>query len=73
MGQDKVQSGISSSPAAPIIKGSHNEHGVHDHASAEPMPVDHKASAPHLAKDVVCGMTVDMDTTAHRAKYQGQT
>ena len=73
MGQDKVQSGISSSPAAPIIKGSHNEHGVHDHASAEPMPVDHKASAPHLAKDVVCGMTVDMDATAHRAKYQGQT
>ena len=37
------------------------------------MPLDHKAGAPHLAKDVVCGMTVDMDATAHRAEYQGQT
>ena len=38
-----------------------------------PMPVETKASAPHLVKDVVCGMTVDADATQHRAEYQGQT
>ncbi len=37
-----------------------------------PMPVANKASAPHLVKDVVCGMTVDADATEHRAEYQGR-
>ena len=38
-----------------------------------PTPQEKKASAPHLVKDVVCGMTVDANATQHRAEYQGQT
>ena len=38
-----------------------------------PMPVENKSRAPHLVKDVVCGMTVDAETTPHHAEYQGQT
>ena len=37
------------------------------------MPVENKSRAPHLAKDVVCGMTVDANAAEHRAEYQGQT
>ena len=50
----------------------HGAHG-HQHASAEVVPLRRAPPAPHLVTDVVCGMTVDADTTPNRAEYEGQT
>ena len=74
MDQDKISGGISPPSSDPIVETNHG-HRAHDHhhASAEAASRGHKADAPHLATDVVCGMTVDMDATAHRADYRGQT
>ena len=45
----------------------HDAHGHHHH--------DHGAAAPaaDLARDPVCGMSVDPHKTAHRANYKGHT
>jgi Cu+-exporting ATPase len=41
--------------------------------SAEVHVLDHPAAAQHVATDLVCGMTVDADTTPHHAEFRGQT
>ena len=74
MAGDHAPSEMSSSPAQPV-EGSHGAHVEHDDHSAhgEVILLDRAVTAPHLVKDIVCGMTVDADTTPHRAEHQGQT
>ena len=59
-----------SHPAAQKPAHDHQRHGEHSHAgndlAASPL-------APSLAKDPVCGMTVDPRTAKHRTEHRGQT
>ena len=59
-----------SHPGAQKPAHDHQRHGEHSHAgddlAASPL-------APGLAKDPVCGMTVDPRTAKHRTEYRGQT
>jgi len=71
MSQDLAPSKISPARASAEDHGHHGKDGRH-HAFAAVTVVDRGAQASHLVKDVVCGMTVDPDTTPHRAEYQGQ-
>jgi len=44
--------------------------GAHQQRSAEVVPLHGGAVAQRLVTDVVCGMTVDAETTPHRTTYQ---
>lgn len=48
----------------------HEAHG-HQHASADVIPLQ-RDTTPRLVKDLVCGMTVDAETTPHHAEYEGE-
>ncbi len=49
----------------------HEAHG-HQHASADVIPLQ-RDTTPRLVKDLVCGMTVDAETTPHHAEYEGES
>lgn len=48
---------------------SHHDHGGHQHGHHAPVA---RASAEGMAKDPVCGMSVDPHTARHRASYRGR-
>jgi P-type Cu+ transporter len=55
------------SPSAPPAR-----HGAYQQRSAEVVSLHGGVAAQRLVKDIVCGMTIDADTTPHHAEYQGQ-
>jgi Cu+-exporting ATPase len=55
---------------APIAQSSHDHHHGHDHAHHSGAASLH---ARPLAKDPVCGMSVDPATAKHRAEHDGQS
>jgi Cu+-exporting ATPase len=73
MGRFSVISTVNNQEDDPMSHDAHTGHsaccaghGDHDHSSME------KAAAAGLAKDPVCGMSVDPHTAQHRASYQGR-
>jgi Cu+-exporting ATPase len=62
---------LSSSNALSVEADPHGAHG-HQGAPAGPIPLHRVGRAPHLVNEVVCGMTIDADTTPHHAEYQGK-
>src|SRR5260370_40843389 len=75
MSQDYSPSGLSYSPGLRVKEQVNRGQSDHDHRhqSADVIVLDRAAGAPHLVKDLVCGMTVDANTTPHAAAHRRRT